>query len=207
MSAPLPLDDPRWGELEHAYGPAADVPDMLRRFAEDPTDLELWGDLCGSVTHQGSVYTASYATAAHLVAIAESVPVEKRTLCWIFVGTVAGSLDPVPVPAYLRDAYEEALRRAATAIPETLAVEQDENGLWCLLAAAAAVAGKPQVAYDIESCHSGEHAPACRWCDEEIAIEPRNLRGGIYTAMRCTACGELSTLWEVLVARAADEPE
>lgn len=26
----LSLDDPRWGDVQHAYGGAADVPDLLR---------------------------------------------------------------------------------------------------------------------------------------------------------------------------------
>jgi hypothetical protein len=71
----LPLDDPRWKELQHAYGDAADVPDMLRALAsstgpktgcQDEPWFSLWSSLC----HQGDVYTASYAAVPHIVKIA-----------------------------------------------------------------------------------------------------------------------------------------
>jgi len=32
----LALDDPRWGELRHCYGPAEDIPDLLRQIAAAP---------------------------------------------------------------------------------------------------------------------------------------------------------------------------
>jgi hypothetical protein len=70
----LALDDPRWKELQHAYGAAADVPDMLRALAsstgpkggQDEPWFSLWSSLC----HQGDVYTASYAAVHHIVQIA-----------------------------------------------------------------------------------------------------------------------------------------
>lgn len=74
----LSLDDPRWSELRHAYGDAADVPQLLRTLAsstgpkagyQDEPWFSLWSSLC----HQGDVYTASYAAVPHLVQIASEV--------------------------------------------------------------------------------------------------------------------------------------
>jgi hypothetical protein len=70
----LPLSDPRWAELQHAYGAATDIPGLLRRAATDPrpghhrdsTWFALWSALC----HQGDAYTASLAAVPHLVALA-----------------------------------------------------------------------------------------------------------------------------------------
>ncbi len=71
----LSLDDPRWGELRHAYGAATDIPGLLRALASSPEQkanykdepwLSLWSSLC----HQGDVYTASYAAVPHIVQIA-----------------------------------------------------------------------------------------------------------------------------------------
>lgn len=71
----LSLDDPRWRELRHAYGNAADVPDLLRALAlstgpkegyRDEPWFSLWSSLC----HQGDVYTASYIAVPHIVQIA-----------------------------------------------------------------------------------------------------------------------------------------
>jgi hypothetical protein len=71
----LSLDDSRWKELQHCYGDAADVPDLLRDLAsstapsrdhEDEPWFSLWSRLC----HQGDAYIASYAAVPHIVHIA-----------------------------------------------------------------------------------------------------------------------------------------
>jgi len=71
----LTLDDPGWRDLQHAYGDAADIPNMLRALAsstepkagyQDEPWFSLWSSLC----HQGDVYNASYAAVPHIVRIA-----------------------------------------------------------------------------------------------------------------------------------------
>jgi len=68
----LGADD--WKLLEHAYGPAEDIPRLLEQLAEDPRpkshyEEEPWFTLWSSLCHQGDVYTASYAAVPHLVGI------------------------------------------------------------------------------------------------------------------------------------------
>jgi hypothetical protein len=55
------LERVAWAELSHAYGPAGDVPDLLRRMAgTDETDvITAQEELRGSILHQGSVCTAT----------------------------------------------------------------------------------------------------------------------------------------------------
>ncbi len=70
----LELDDPTWGELHHAYGPASDIPELLRQLSKDPSpacahNAEPWFSLWSSLCHQHDVYSASYAALPHLVAI------------------------------------------------------------------------------------------------------------------------------------------
>lgn len=54
------VDNIPWQDLRHAYGPADNVPALLRALAlgsdeaDDPLD-----PLCGSICHQGSVYSAT----------------------------------------------------------------------------------------------------------------------------------------------------
>ncbi|WP_340644623.1 hypothetical protein [Phenylobacterium sp.] len=78
----LSLDDPRWSALPHAYGPATDVPGLLRDLARSPgpsgPDSEPFFSLWSCLCHQGDVYPASYAAVPHLVQIglAESGPVD-----------------------------------------------------------------------------------------------------------------------------------
>lgn len=55
------LDEIAWADLEHAHGPADDVPDLLRALADpygdwDQTLDELFGD---DLLHQGSCYSAT----------------------------------------------------------------------------------------------------------------------------------------------------
>ena len=61
-----------WASLQHAYGTAEDVPDLLRAAEESGNEVgpawdELWSRLC----HQDTVYTASYAALPLLADIAE----------------------------------------------------------------------------------------------------------------------------------------
>jgi hypothetical protein len=51
MTAVIPLDSPRWSELNHAYGDGGDLPEILGRLADG--DEETLGDLYGSICHQG----------------------------------------------------------------------------------------------------------------------------------------------------------
>jgi len=54
------LHDIDWRNLQHAYGSAEDVPELLTSLAAGD-DSVLW-DLCGNIYHQGTVYQAtSYA--------------------------------------------------------------------------------------------------------------------------------------------------
>jgi hypothetical protein len=76
----LPLDDPYWSELVHAYGKASDVPELLLALASSTGpktgyEEEPWYSLWSSLCHQGDVYTASYAAVPHIVKIAcEAAP-------------------------------------------------------------------------------------------------------------------------------------
>ncbi|MEV4709105.1 hypothetical protein [Actinoplanes sp. NPDC049316] len=56
------LDEVDWAALTHAYGPAHDVPELLREAA--------LSDLYGRIFHQGTVYTATAAAVPFLVELA-----------------------------------------------------------------------------------------------------------------------------------------
>jgi len=62
------LERVAWAELSHAYGPADDVPGLLRRMAgTDETDvITAQEELRGSVLHQGGVCTATAPTVPFL---------------------------------------------------------------------------------------------------------------------------------------------
>src|SRR5579862_9372442 len=84
----VPLDSTIWSELTHAYGPASDIPDLLRRLAKEPgpsehREQEPWWSLWSALCHQGDVYQASYAAIPHIVAIANEA---QGPIDWSFFG-------------------------------------------------------------------------------------------------------------------------
>jgi hypothetical protein len=72
------LDDVAWHELSHAYGPAADVPVLIRALAsaDAETRRQARYELYGNIFHQGSRYEASAYAVPFLLelAVRPSVP-------------------------------------------------------------------------------------------------------------------------------------
>ncbi|MBB6037174.1 hypothetical protein [Phytomonospora endophytica] len=52
------LDTVAWSSLSHAYGDAADVPDLIRRL-RTPANEEALHALYGNIYHQGTTYEAT----------------------------------------------------------------------------------------------------------------------------------------------------
>lgn len=70
-----------WASLSHAYGPATNVPDLLRALltgSEEETWLELWND----VHHQGSVYSATAPTVRVLMTWLGRLEVPRQDNVW-----------------------------------------------------------------------------------------------------------------------------
>src|SRR6266704_737546 len=63
----LNLQSSKWSELRHAYGNAADIPQLLARLRELPKSegkAEPWFTLWSALAHQGDVYSASLSAIA-----------------------------------------------------------------------------------------------------------------------------------------------
>ena len=61
------LDDIDWHQLEHAYGPADDVPGWLRSLASQENESNALTHLSLSLCHQGTVYSASAFAVPYLI--------------------------------------------------------------------------------------------------------------------------------------------
>ncbi len=64
----LSLDSPRWGELQHAYDLACDIPALLSQLETLPAhngNKDLWYSLWSALVHRGDVYPASFAAAPY----------------------------------------------------------------------------------------------------------------------------------------------
>lgn len=80
-----------WRSLNHAYGSAADVPDLIERWAEagenDEALNELWSRLC----HQSTVHSASFAAIPVLIKIGAGRGGEKARDAVNLVGSILAS--------------------------------------------------------------------------------------------------------------------
>jgi len=120
----LDLNSSRWSELRHAYGPAHDVPDLLRALAaesdprysddisqarENPTP---WEQVHSKLCHQSSLYSATFAALPHIVDIAEKDGLGKQKETLLLVGEIEvnGTVDD-EIPKDLLPDFQSALIR------------------------------------------------------------------------------------------------
>lgn len=77
----MELQNINWNELNHAYGKAEDILEVLQEISSYPEPKQedddpyyyLWSALC----HQGDVYSASYAAVPYLVNLIEKSPTQS----------------------------------------------------------------------------------------------------------------------------------
>jgi len=89
----LSLDDPRWADLEQAFGSARDVPRLVAALITLDAErdrAEVWFALWRMLCHGGEVYSASYAAAPHVVAIAAQLPLRERAQALQLVASIEG---------------------------------------------------------------------------------------------------------------------
>ncbi|MET7981235.1 MULTISPECIES: hypothetical protein [unclassified Streptomyces] len=82
MRSPAELDDVRWSDLTHAYGPAEDVPELIRALYEDDEEAadEAVHELYGNIHHQGTIYQASAPAVPFLAHAALHAPRKREEL-------------------------------------------------------------------------------------------------------------------------------
>ena len=120
------MHPPSWSTLDHAYGPATDIPGLLDRArrASAPASYrdEPWFGLWSALCHQGDVFSASYAAVPSLIDIAEARSSEPRVAaeCLYMAASIelergapVGTKPQPALPAPLADTYLHALTRVA----------------------------------------------------------------------------------------------
>ena len=123
----LPLNSESWDDLRHAYGAASDIPQLLQEAESDrrpghwpeSTWFRLWSALC----HQDDTYTASYAAAPHLVAMAPAKLAQRMYDPLLLVAMIELSRlegRGPGVPEGLSNEYAAALTKAAEFITGAL---------------------------------------------------------------------------------------
>jgi hypothetical protein len=152
--AMLPLDDPRWAELQHAYGTAQDIPDLIRALASSAEQTksyrdEQWFNLWSSLCHQGDVYTASYASVPHIVQIAIDTarPVDFSFFQLPAAVEVSRKRGRGPeIPDWIADGYQRAIARLADSVKRHCDEPWDKSTLLTAAAAQAVAKGHIDVA-------------------------------------------------------------
>lgn len=92
-----------WESLGHAYGPAGDVPGLVRGLASvekkvrDDSLRALWGN----IWHQGSVYEATAHAVPFLIELASSEKIQDRDLILIFLAALANGTSYLDVHQHL----------------------------------------------------------------------------------------------------------
>jgi hypothetical protein len=117
------LDGPTWGALDHAYGPADDIPEVIRAAASSSADAAeaAVDELFGSIFHQGTVYSASVAAVPFIAELAVAPKVHHRSLLVYLLGAMAD-----PAEAYGTEVAE--VRAAVTAeVPRLLPLLADPD--------------------------------------------------------------------------------
>jgi hypothetical protein len=119
----LPLNSPRWRELETSCGETGELTAQLLaqiradKDSEEFTVADALKELFQQICHQGCVGQVAYAVVPHLIDIAERTTGAQRLDLLAWVGAVIGDSvsrpDEVPpVPDDLVETYDKAKQRA-----------------------------------------------------------------------------------------------
>ncbi|MFG3256728.1 hypothetical protein [Streptomyces sp. NPDC048172] len=115
------IDALDWAALEHAYGPADDIPGLLRALASAEAEAEARDEaldtLFSSLCHQGSVYSATAAAVPFLARLALDGPGHRLPLLWLLHGAADGT----------GPEHRRVRRAVATALPSLLALAGDAD--------------------------------------------------------------------------------
>lgn len=150
----LALGDSRWSDLSHAYGSAAEIPDLLRNLVGATSPMgdstrEPWFSLWSSLCHQGDVYDASYAAVPHIVEIGcgAAGPIDFSFFQLPAAIEIARNNGRGPqVPSELIDAYAKSLGRLSECIAIHRNDHWDQATLQSILCAQAVAKGGYEIA-------------------------------------------------------------
>lgn len=108
-----------WSTLRHAYGSAGDVPELLRRIADDEDAPDALSDLSNNLYHQGGfVCSAAVAALPFLVRLAESAEVTVRRGVVGLIGELTEQA-VIAAPRYVDSGWRPAWRAV---LPSLLAL-------------------------------------------------------------------------------------
>ncbi|MEU8002271.1 hypothetical protein AB0B66_14005 [Catellatospora sp. NPDC049111] len=119
------VDEVRWSRMRHAYGPAVEVPELLRGLADaDPAVRETALDaMYGGIHHQGDVYACTIEVIPFLLRIAADVGRPGRAEVVGLLASIGGADDPEPRTGL----YRRARQAVAAGYPLWSALAHDPD--------------------------------------------------------------------------------
>lgn len=173
----MPID---WSRLEHAYGSAADVPQLFEQVGDPDMAEEGWDGLFSSLCHQGTVYPASFAALPVLADIATGRrPGDRQAALALAGGIVAGERH-LHQPGHVRAHYPQALAELHRMAQHYLTEEPFEDvgsDYLYLLETLLAFEGVPVWSEDL---HRGLHDVECPSCLQSLEIDLFHRPPGTY---------------------------
>jgi hypothetical protein len=162
------LDSLEWANLRHAYGPATDVPHLLRQLnplSSSDGNAEPWFSIWSALAHQGDVYSASFAAVPHIVQVLSINPLEASPDYFQFPAWVeiCRHRQKIAVPDTLALAYFEALGELPRLVGIATAREWDSGFLSVAMSAIAVGKGYPQVAEAALELHPDVATEFMKW--------------------------------------------
>lgn len=132
------LDSIEWAKLTHAYGDAADVPDLLRQLASEDAEQRAQAihAFHGNIWHQGTVYEATAPAVPFLIELLESRASADKDQILILLSHLANGSSYCAAHEPLSDLIKEA------GTPEWQDQKRKEL-IWVENATHAVAAGKP----------------------------------------------------------------
>jgi len=126
---PLPLTDPRWGELRSSYNRIEDVLKWLTEaYERRGLSSERLSDLINEVQHQGDTSTAMYAVATHLIELARRASPKEALTLLTHAGVIYANSDSpgaVQCPAFLREDFVASASDGAKMLSALLPLARD----------------------------------------------------------------------------------
>jgi hypothetical protein len=147
----LPLDSPIWATLQHAYGNASDIPQLLRELEKFPPsngNAEPWFSIWSALAHQGDVYSASFAAVPHVIRALSIAPDKAPYVYFDFPAWVeiCRQRKKVIVPEALSFAYFQSHRMLPQLVCAAASKDWNEDFLRATLSALAVGKGFAVVA-------------------------------------------------------------
>jgi hypothetical protein len=159
----LSLQSNHWSELRHAYGSAADIPELLARLRGLPKSeagAEPWFPLWSALAHQGDVYSASFAAVPHVIEALAIAPSEASDSFFQFPAwiEICRAKNRIEIPQDLEAPYFEALARLPSLVAQASERHWNADFLACALSAIAAAKGQHKIAEAVLEMSSPEAA-------------------------------------------------